>query len=69
MQQLHFEHRQANRVVAVFDAGTAIFELPEAATLENLADRLGHLSEWRDDALLSVTVKIVDPDQRSSPRM
>ncbi|MDZ4736306.1 MAG: hypothetical protein SGJ07_08140 [Rhodospirillaceae bacterium] len=65
MQQIHFGHQQASRVVAVFAASTAIFELPEIATLEDLADRLGRLSEWRGDALLSVTVKIVDPDLRS----
>ncbi|MEX2299238.1 MAG: hypothetical protein WD715_17620 [Dongiaceae bacterium] len=67
MQQLHVDHPQASRVVAVFDNSTAVFELSGAATLEDLAERLNRLSEWHGDALLSVAIKfgIVDPKLRT----
>ena len=57
MNRIHTERPSANRVVAVFETSTAFFEIPEAATLEDLADRLVSLREWHGDTLISVNVK------------
>ena len=47
-----------NHVVAMFETSALAFELAEAATLEDLADRLAHLSERRGGALVSVEVRV-----------
>jgi hypothetical protein len=43
--------------MAVFEASAAVFGLPRAATLEDLADRLVYLSERHGGALISVDVR------------
>jgi hypothetical protein len=58
MQRLRRERPTQNRVVAVFEASAAFFELPLAATLEDLADRLTFLSERHGGALISVDVRV-----------
>jgi hypothetical protein len=58
MQNPHIEHPTQNRVMAVFESSAAVFELPRAATLEDLAGRLAHLSERHDGALISVNVRV-----------
>jgi hypothetical protein len=64
MQRIHSGQSPTNRVVAVFEASTAFFELPKAATFEDLADRLVSLSEWHGDALISVDVKLSNIEQK-----
>ena len=58
MQDPHIGHATQNRVMAVFESSAAVFELPRAATLEDLAGRLAHLSEGHDGALISVDVRV-----------
>lgn len=58
MQHSHIGHPTQNRVMAMFESSAAVFELPQAATLEDLAGRLAHLSEWQDGALISVDVRV-----------
>lgn len=58
MQNPHHNHATQNRVMAVFECGASVFELPRAATLEDLAGRLAHLSERHDGALVSVDVRV-----------
>ncbi|MEX2201384.1 MAG: hypothetical protein WD711_08330 [Dongiaceae bacterium] len=65
MNRIHAERPSANRVVAVFETGTAFFELPVAATLEDLADRLVSLSEWHGDTLISVNIELNQAAQSS----
>jgi hypothetical protein len=64
MQRIHSGLSPTNRVVAVFEASTAFFELPKTATFEELADRLVSLSEWHSDALISVNVKLNNTEQK-----
>jgi hypothetical protein len=65
MNRIHTGHPSANSVVAVFETSTAFFELPEAATLEELAVRLVSLREWHGDTLISVNVKLKQAAQSS----
>ena len=58
MQRLRIERPKQNRVIAVFESSAAFFELPRAATLEDLAGHLAHLSERHDGALISVDVRV-----------
>jgi mannose/cellobiose epimerase-like protein (N-acyl-D-glucosamine 2-epimerase family) len=58
MQRLRVERPTQNHVMAVFEASALSFELPQAATLEDLADRLAHLSERHGGALISVDVRV-----------
>jgi hypothetical protein len=58
VQNPHIEHPTQNRVMAMFESSAAVFELPRAATLEDLAGRLAHLSERHDGALISVDVRV-----------
>jgi hypothetical protein len=51
-------HPTQNRVMAMFESSAAVFELPRAATLEDLAGRLARLSERHDGALISVDVRV-----------
>jgi hypothetical protein len=44
--------------MAVFEASALSCELPQAAILEDLADRLAHLSERHGGALISVDVRV-----------
>ena len=44
--------------MAVFESSAAVFDLPKAATLEDLAGRLAHLSEGHDGALVSIDVRV-----------
>ena len=44
--------------MAVFESSAAVFELPQAATLEDLAGRLADLNEGHDGTLISVDVKV-----------
>jgi hypothetical protein len=66
MQDPHIGQATQNRVMAVFESSAAVFELPRAATLEELAGRLAHLSEGHDGALMSVDVRVgLRRDRRS----
>jgi hypothetical protein len=58
VHNLHIDHAMQNRVMAVFESSAAVFELPQAATLEDLAGRLAHLSEGHDGTLISVDVRV-----------
>jgi hypothetical protein len=58
VQNLAIERPTQNRVLAMFETSAAFFELPRVATLEDLADRLAHLSERHGGALISVDVKL-----------
>jgi hypothetical protein len=58
MQRLHVERQTPNHVMAVFETSALSFELPQAASLEDLADRLAHLSERHGGALVSVDVRV-----------
>ena len=58
MQRLRIERPTQNHVMAVFEDSALSFELPPAATLEDLADRLAHLSERHGGALISVDVRV-----------
>ena len=58
MQRLRIERPKQSRVKAVFESSAAFFELPRAATLEDLAGRLAYLSERHDGALISVDVRV-----------
>jgi hypothetical protein len=58
VHSLHIDHAMQNRVMAVFESSAAVFELPQAATLEDLAGRLAHLGEGHDGTLISVDVRV-----------
>ena len=58
VQHPHIGYPTQNRVMAMFESSAAVFELPRAATLEDLAGRLAHLSERHDGALISVDVRV-----------
>jgi hypothetical protein len=58
MQRLRIERPTQNHVMAVFEASALSFELPRAATLEDLADRLAFLGERHGGALLRVDVRV-----------
>jgi hypothetical protein len=58
VRNLHINHQMQNRVMAVFESSAAIFELPRAATFEDLASRLAYLGERHDGALASVDVRV-----------
>jgi hypothetical protein len=58
VQNHHIDHAAQNRVMAVFASSAAVFDLPPAATFEELAGRLAHLSEGHDGALISVDVRV-----------
>jgi hypothetical protein len=58
VQNPHTAHATQNRVMAMFESGAAVFELPRAATFADLAGRLAHLSEGHDGALMSVDVRV-----------
>jgi hypothetical protein len=44
--------------MGVFEASAAVFDLPRAATLEDLADRLVYLRKRHGRALVSVDVRV-----------
>jgi hypothetical protein len=58
MQRLRIERPTQNHVMAVFEASALSFELPRAATLEDLAGRLAFLGERHAGALLRVDVRV-----------
>jgi hypothetical protein len=58
MQHFSIERPTQNHVMAVFEASALSFELPQAATFEDLADRLAHLSERHGGALISLDVRV-----------
>ena len=58
MQHPRTERPTQTRVLAVFETSAAVFELPQVATLEDLAGRLAHLSERHGGALISVDVRL-----------
>ncbi len=69
VQNHHIDHAMQNRVMAVFESSAAIFELPRAATLEDLAGRLAHLSERHDGALMSVDVRVGSRSAKRKPSL
>jgi hypothetical protein len=58
MQRLRTERPTQNQVMAVFGPNAISFGLPQPATLEDLADRLAHLSKRHGVALTSVSVRV-----------
>ena len=58
VHDVHIDHAMQNRVRVVFESSAAVFELLQAATLEDLAGRLAHLSEGHDGTLISVDVRV-----------
>jgi hypothetical protein len=58
MQRFRADRPTHNQVMAVFEASALSFELPPAATLEELAARLAHLTERHGGALVSVDVRV-----------
>lgn len=58
MRHLHVERPPQNRVTAVFEASALSFELPPAATFEDLAERLADLGDRHDGTLISVDVRM-----------
>jgi len=69
VHDLHIDHAMQNRVMAVFESSAAVFELPPAATLEDLAGRLAHLSEGHDGTLISVDVRVGPRRSQSKPSL
>ena len=69
VQNPQIEHPTQNRVMAVFEASAAFFELPRAATREDLAGRLAHLSERHDGALMSVDVRVGSGGAKRRPSL
>jgi len=58
MQQFRTQRPAQNRVMALFEASLELFELPRAATLGDLADRLVELSERHGEALIRIDVRM-----------
>jgi len=58
VQYRHIQHPTQNRVIVMFESSAAVFERPRAATLEDLAGRLAHLSERHDEALMRGDVRL-----------
>lgn len=58
MQGRRTERPTQNQVMAVFERNALSFNLPQSATLEDLAGRLAHLSEPQSGALTSVSVRV-----------
>ena len=58
MRYLNIECPPRNRVTAVFGANAFSFELPLAATLEDLAARLSDLRKRDDGTLIGVNVRL-----------
>jgi hypothetical protein len=58
MQRFRTDRPTHNHVMAMFETSALAFELPQAATLEDLAARLAHLSERHGAALVSVEVRV-----------
>jgi hypothetical protein len=69
VHNVHIDHAMQNRVMAVFESSAAVFELPQAATLEDLAGRLAHLSEGHDGTLISVDVRVGSLGAKSKPSL
>jgi hypothetical protein len=66
MQRLRTEQPVQNRVMALFEASAFSFELPHAATLQDLAGRLAHLTKRHGEALIGVNVR-VSSQMRAAP--
>jgi hypothetical protein len=58
MRHLNVERPEPNRVMAVFEASAFSFDLPPAATLEDLAEHLADLGGRDDGTLISVDVRV-----------
>ena len=58
MRHLNIECPSRNRVTALFEASAFSFELPLAATLEDLATRLADLRERHGETLIGVNVRV-----------
>jgi len=58
VQHPNIECPPRNRVTAVFEASALSFELPPAATLEDLAASLADLGDRHDGTLISVDVRV-----------
>jgi hypothetical protein len=69
VHNIHAGYAMQNRVMAVFESSAAVFELPRAATLEDLAGRLAHLSEGHDGTLISVDVRVGSRRAKSKPSL
>jgi hypothetical protein len=69
VHNVHIDHAMQNRVMAVFESSAAVFELPQAATLEDLAGRLAHLSEGHDGTLISVDVRVGSRRAKTKPSL
>ena len=69
VHSIHVGCAMQNRVMAVFESSAAVFELPQAATLEDLAGRLEHLSEGHDGTLISVDVSVGSRRAKTKPSL
>jgi hypothetical protein len=58
MRPVNVERPARNRVIAVFEASAFSFDLPPAATLEDLAGHLADLGRRDDGTLISVDVRM-----------
>ena len=61
MGRFNAEYLPRNRVTAVFEANALSFELPLAATLEDLAARLADRGDHHDGPLVGVHVRLQSP--------
>lgn len=69
VQYRHTQHPTQNRVMVMFGSSAAVFELPRAATLEDLAGPLAHLSERHDETLMSVDVRVGSRYAKGTPSL
>jgi len=58
MQNIHFATQQPNSVRAMFEDGVSTFIMSCDATLEELADRLGHLTEGHRGRAITFEVRL-----------
>ena len=58
MQVTSSEARRPNSVMAMFDDGLSTFLLSCDATLEDLANRLGHVAERHHGQPIAINVKL-----------
>lgn len=66
MKNIQLATPSRNRVTALFRADLACFELPAAATLGELADRVHHLGARNRGALVGVNVILAAQPSMSS---
>jgi hypothetical protein len=58
MQHLNVERQPRNCVMAIFETSVVSFELPPAATLKDIAVRVGEFRRKQDGTLIRVDVRV-----------